>query len=70
MNDTAKGSATRHAITGAVAAAIAAYAAKKGFPVPADAAAEISTWLVGGAIAASAAVASALGAIFRRFVTP
>lgn len=62
------GSATRHFLTGLVAAAIGGYAAKKGLPsLPTEVVSETSSWVMGVGAIVAAGVSSALGGLWRKY---
>jgi len=65
--NTPTGSATRHTAT-ALAAILAALAAKRGIHVPGEVATEVSGWLLAAVVTVSAGISGALGALWRRWI--
>lgn len=64
--NTPAGSATRHFVTGILAALLGGYAARKGVPVPPEVLQETSGWVLGLGTALAAGAAGAVGALWRK----
>lgn len=68
-DNTPSGSALRHAATAIVASAITAAVAKHEIPLPADAINEGANWVTMAGVAVGTAIASAIGSLWRKFVS-